>query len=122
MRVKHGNASVGWRSLRFTGSEDAARGLINLIANIEGVEHVEEVATLMGNLDDDDSSSAGLNSDRGPESRAIEVEVPNATAARRVRMLAEGLALETGAGVEFEEDGAWGDTERSDTDEGGLLH
>jgi hypothetical protein len=108
--------------LRFTGSEDAARGLINLIASIDGVEHVEEVATLMGNLDDDDSSSAGLNSDLGPESRAIEVEVPNETAARRVRLLAEGLALETGAGVEFEEDGAWGDNQRSDTDEGGMLH
>ena len=108
--------------LRFTGSEDAARGLINLIASIDGVEHVEEVATLMGNLDDDDSSSAGLVSDMGPESRAIEVEVPNETAARRVRMLAEGLALETGAGVEFEEDGGWGDNNRRDTDEGGLLH
>ena len=108
--------------LRFTGSEDAARGLINLLSSIDGVEHVEEVATLMGNLDDDDSSSAGLNSDMGPESRAIEVEVPNETAARRVRMLAEGLALETGAGVEFEEDGQWGDNVRLDTDEGGLLH
>lgn len=108
--------------MRFTGSEDAARGLINLIASIDGVEHVEEVATLMGHLDDDDSSSAGLNSDLGPQSRAIEVEVPNETAARRVRMLAEGLALETGAGVEFEEDGAWGDNQRNDIDEGGLLH
>ena len=108
--------------LRFTGSEDAARGLINLIASIDGVEHVEEVATLMGNLDDDDSSSAGLNSDLGPQSRAIEVEVPNATAARRVRMLAEGLALETGAGVEFEEDGAWGDNQRNDSEDGGMLH
>jgi hypothetical protein len=63
-----------------------------------------------------------LNSDLGPQSRAIEVEVPNETAARRVRMLAEGLALETGAGVEFEEDGAWGDNQRADTDEGGILH
>ena len=108
--------------LRFTGSEDAARGLINLIASIDGVEHVEEVATLMGNLDDDDSSSAGLNSDMGPESRAIEVEVPNETAARRVRLLAEGLALETGAGVEFEEDDHWGDNLRLDTDEGGMVH
>ena len=96
--------------------------MINLISSIDGVEHVEEVATLMGNLDDDDSSSAGLNSDLGPQSRAIEVEVPNLTAARRVRMLAEGMALETGAGIEFEEDGAWGDNLRTDTDEGGILH
>ncbi len=108
--------------LRFTGSDDAARGLINMIASIDGVEHVEEVADLMPNLDDDDSSSAGLFSDRGPSSRAIEVEVPNEIAARRVRILAEGLAEETGAGVEFEEDGSWGENERLGTDEGGLTH
>ena len=108
--------------LRFTGSEDAARGLINLISSIDGVEHVEEVGSLMGSIDDEDSSSAGLNSDLGPESRSIEVEVPNETAARRVRMLAEGLALEMGAGIEFEEDGQWGDNVRRDADEGGMLH
>ena len=108
--------------LRFTGSGDAARGLINLIASIDGVEHVEEVGSLMGSIDDEDSSSAGLNSDRGPESRSIEVEVPNETAARRVRTLAEGLALETGTGIEFEEDGQWGDNQRRDTDEGGMVH
>lgn len=90
--------------MRFTGSEDDARNLINAITSIEGVEHVEEVADLMPQLDDEDSSSAGLVSDRGPESRAIEVEVPNDTAASRVRELAMGLAREVDAGLEFEED------------------
>ena len=100
--------------LRLTGDEVAARGLINLLSSIDGVEHVEEVADLMPHLNDEDSSSAGLESDRGGQTHLIEVEVPNETAAERVRLLAMGLATETGAGVEFEEDEPWGDNQRID--------
>jgi hypothetical protein len=102
--------------VRLTGSEDVARGLINLISSIDGVEHVEEVADLMPHLDDEDSSSAGLESDRGEATHLIEVDVPNETAAHRVRLLAQGLANDTGSGVEFEEDEPWGDNQRIDTD------
>lgn len=102
--------------VRLTGGDDVARGLINLISSIEGVEHVEEVSDLMPHLDDDDSSSAGLQSDRGEPTHLIEVEVPNETAAHRVRLLAQGLANDTGAGVEFEEDEPWGDNQRIESD------
>lgn len=98
--------------LRLTGSADDARGLINMLTSIEGIEHVEEIADLMPHLDDEDSSSAGLRADAGGESFLIEVEVPNENTAGRVRTAARELARLSGAALEFEEDEAWGDNDR----------
>ena len=90
--------------LRLTGSDDAARAMINLIQSLDGIEHVEEVEDLMPHMDDDDSSSAGLPDDQGPGHHALEIEAPNDATARRVRQAAEALAFDLDAVVEFEED------------------
>ncbi|WP_440222885.1 hypothetical protein ACQQ2N_17680 [Dokdonella sp. MW10] len=90
--------------LRLTGSDDAARTMINLIGSIEGIEHVEEVDDLMPHMDDDDSSSAGLPDDVGPGFHAIEVEAPNDYTARRVRDAAEALAEDLGVALEIIDD------------------
>lgn len=87
--------------LRLTGSDDAARALINLISSLEGIEHVEETDDLMPHMDDEDSSSAGLTDDIGPGFHAIEVLAPNDSTARRVRETAEALARELGAALEI---------------------
>lgn len=90
--------------LRLTGSDDAARAMINLMQSLDGIEHVEEVEDLMPHMDDDDSSSAGLPDDQGPGHHALEILAPNQATARRVREAAEALAFDLDAVVEFEED------------------
>lgn len=90
--------------LRLTADEDAASALVNLLASLDGIESVEEVADLMPHMDDDDSSSAGLPDDIGPGFHAIEVEASNDTAVRRVRELAEAHARDVGAALEFVDD------------------
>ncbi|MFC4728304.1 hypothetical protein [Coralloluteibacterium thermophilus] len=90
--------------IRFTGSEEATATLMSTLLAIPGVEHVEEVDDLMPHLDDDDSSSAGLVSDAGgggADLHAIEIEAPNEEAVRRIRELAEAVAFDMEAGVEF---------------------
>lgn len=93
--------------LRITGSDDDARGIINLLQSIEGIEHVEEVADLMDHLDDD-SSSAGLPDDQGPGVHDVEIDAPNDATARKVREAVEALAFELDVIVEFESDEEWG--------------
>ena len=95
--------------LRVTGSDDDARAIGNLLASIEGIEHVEEVADLMGHMDDDDSSSAGLPDDQGPGVHELEIEAPNNAAARKVREAVEALAFDLDVLVEFETDEEWGE-------------
>jgi hypothetical protein len=95
--------------LRVTGSDDDARAIGNLLASIEGIEHVEEVADLMGHMDDDDSSSAGLPDDQGPGVHELEIEAPNNAAARKVREAVEALAFDLDVLVEFESDQEWGE-------------
>ena len=91
--------------MRFTGNEDTAREIINLVTSLEGVEHVEEVADLMPHMDDEDSSSAGLSDNlQGGGFHSIEVEAPNENTARRVREIAEAAAREAGSALEFVED------------------
>jgi hypothetical protein len=94
--------------LRITGHDDDARAISNLLASIEGIEHVEEVADLMGHMDDDDSSSAGLIDDQGPGIHELEIEAPNMATARKVREAVEALAFELDVIVEFESDEEWG--------------
>ena len=94
--------------LRITGHDDDARAICNLLASIEGIEHVEEVADLMGHMDDDDSSSAGLIDDQGPGIHELEIEAPNMATARKVREAVEALAFELDVIVEFESDEEWG--------------
>jgi hypothetical protein len=98
--------------LRLSGTDADASGLIHLLASIEGVARVEEVDDLMPHLDDEDSSSAGLESDRGVPTNLIEVDVDDAATAARVRRAAETLVISEGSGLEIEEDEAWGEVQR----------
>lgn len=93
--------------MRVTGSDHHARAIGNLLASIDGVEHVEEVADLMPHADDDDSSSAGLTDDMGPGVHELEVEAPNDLAVRRVKDAVEALAFDLDVLVEFEHDEDW---------------
>lgn len=90
--------------LRLTGSEDDARAVINLLQSLDGIEHVEEVADMMTHMDDADSSSAGLSDVGGPDAHEIEIQAPNNSTARKVRMAVEALAFDLDAVVEFEEE------------------
>jgi hypothetical protein len=90
--------------LQLSGNDDVATELINLLTAIEGVEHVEEIGDLMPHMDDEDSSSAGLPDDASPGFHQIEVRVPNALAAERVRSVAEALARDREAGIEYDDE------------------
>ena len=59
---------------------------------------------LMPRMDDPDSSSAGLSDNMGADTHEIEVEVPNASTARKVREAVEALAFDLDALVEIEEE------------------
>lgn len=89
--------------LRLTGSEDDTRAVINLLQSIEGIEHVEEVADMMGGMDDADSSSAGLSDVEGPRGHEIEILAPNESTERKVRDAVEALSADLDVVVEFEE-------------------
>jgi hypothetical protein len=91
-------------NIRLTASEDVAVALINELGALEGVDSVEEVADLMPHMDDEDSSSCGLTDDIGPGYHAIAVETSNETVARRVHEVAEAVATEAGAALEFVDD------------------
>lgn len=95
--------------LRVTGSEDDARAIGNLLASIDGIENVEEVADLMPRLDDADSSSAGLPDDMGPGTHELEVDALTRSAMGRVREAVEALAFDLDVLVEFESDEDWHD-------------
>lgn len=88
--------------IRITGSDDDARAIINLLTSIEGIEHVEEISDLMPNMDDPDSSSAGLTDDEGPGMTLVEVEAGNDATLGKVRDNAEALARDLDVIVEFE--------------------
>jgi len=87
---------------RIVSSEDNVRAVMNLLQSLDGIEHVEEVADLMPHMDDPDSSSAGLHDARGADTHEVEVDVPNAATARKVREAVEALAFELDAFVEIE--------------------
>ena len=88
--------------IRITGSDDDARAIVNLLTSIEGIEHVEEISDLMPNMDDPDSSSAGLTDDEGPGMTLVEVEAGNDATLGKVRDNAEALARDLDVIVEFE--------------------
>ncbi|MES5814584.1 hypothetical protein [Pseudoxanthomonas sp. Soil82] len=90
--------------IRITGSDDDLRAVADLLQSLEGIEHVEEVADLMPQMDDEDSSSAGLSDDLGPGTHELEVDAPNAYTAGRVRELVGELAYRLGLVVEFVEE------------------
>lgn len=90
--------------IRVTGKEADARAIANLLTSIDGVEHVEEVNDLMPQMDDPDSSSAGLPDDQGPGTHELEVQAGNAATANRVRESVEALAFDLDILVEFEDD------------------
>lgn len=90
--------------LRITGSEDDLRAIANLLTSLDGIEHVEEVADLMPQMDDPDSSSAGLSDlTQTPGSHQLEVDAGNDATAARVREQVEALAFERDVLVEFEQ-------------------
>ncbi len=88
--------------IRITGSDDDARAIINLLTSIEGIEHVEEISGLMPNMDDPDSSSAGLPDDEGPGMTLVEVDAGNDATLGKVRDAAKALARDLDVIVEFE--------------------
>lgn len=90
--------------IRLTGSDDAARAVMNLLQSLDGIEHVEEIGDLMEHMDDADSSSAGLSDVEGPQMHEIEIGVPNDATDRKVREAVEALAFDLDALVEFEDD------------------
>ncbi len=90
--------------IRLTGSDDAARAVMNLLQSLDGIEHVEEIGDLMTHMDDADSSSAGLSDVEGPQMHEIEIDVPNESTRRKVREAVEALAFDLEALVEFEDD------------------
>lgn len=87
--------------IRFTAADQDVGALIHALEAIEGIEHVEEVADLMPHMDDEDSSSAGLSDVSGPNVHDIEVLAPNAEGVRRVEYVAETVAQQLDAMVEF---------------------
>jgi hypothetical protein len=89
--------------IRLTGSDDTARGVMNLLQSLDGIEHVEEIGDLMSHMDDADSSSAGLSDVQGPQMHEIEIDVPNESTGRKVREAVEALAFDLDALVEFED-------------------
>ncbi len=91
-------------NIRLTASEDVTEALINELGALEGVDSAEEVADLMPHMDDEDSSSSGLTDDIGPGYHTVVVEASNETVARRVREVAEAVATEAGAALEFVDD------------------
>ena len=90
--------------IRLTGSDDAARAVMNLLQSLDGIEHVEEIGDLMTHMDDADSSSAGLSDVEGPQLHEIEIDVPNESTGRKVRDAVDALAFDLEALVEFEDD------------------
>ncbi|GAA3921197.1 hypothetical protein [Luteimonas lutimaris] len=90
--------------IRLTGSDDAARAVMNLLLGLDGIEHVEEVGDLMSHMDDADSSSAGLSDVGGPQLHEIEIDIPNESTGRKVREAVDALAFDLDALVEFEDD------------------
>jgi len=90
--------------IRLTGSDDAARAVMNLLQSLDGIEHVEEIGDLMTHMDDADSSSAGLSDVEGPQMHEIEIDVPNESTGRKVRDAVDALAFDLEALVEFEDD------------------
>ena len=87
--------------IRITGSDDDLRAVADLLQSLEGIEHVEEVADLMPQMDDEDSSSAGLSDDLGPGTHELEVDAPNEYTAGRVREAVQELAYRLGLVAEF---------------------
>jgi hypothetical protein len=90
--------------IRLTGSDDAARAVMNLLQSLDGIEHVEEIGDLMSHMDDADSSSAGLSDVEGPQLHEIEIDIPNESTGRKVRDAVEALAFDLETLVEFEDD------------------
>lgn len=90
--------------MRVTGSDDDVRAISNLLQSLDGIEHVEEVADLIDKADDEDSSSAGLSENNGPDAHEIEIEAGNPSTARKVREAVEALAFDLDVLVEFEEE------------------
>ena len=93
--------------MRVTGSDHDARAIGNLLLSLDGIEHVEEVADLMGHGERDDSSSAGLPDDQGPAVHELEVEAGNDNTVSQVKAAVEALAFDLDVFVEFEHDGDW---------------
>lgn len=87
--------------IRVTGDETHSNALVTLLHGLDGIEHVEEVAELVLDEDNDDSSSAGLVDDIGPGVHEIEIEAPNALVAEHVRDVAAEAAEGLGVTVEF---------------------
>lgn len=99
--------------LRLSSSETEARQLGSQLADIDGVERVEHLSNLMPQMDDPDSSSAGLVADRGPASQVLEVEYSDPNCAPSIHKAAERFAIRHGAALEAEREEMRGLDEKS---------
>ncbi|WDS34625.1 hypothetical protein [Pseudoxanthomonas sp.] len=87
--------------MRVTADDDATLILTHSLESIEGIERVEEIEDLMPHMDDDDSSSAGLDEDAPPGFSVIEVEAPNDEGVRRVHDVVERVSRATSSVIEI---------------------
>ena len=94
--------------LMLTGSSAAAQYVLASMEEVDSVSRVEEIEDLLPQLDDEDSSSAGLNSDGMRKVHTLEVDVEDREAARRAHVAAERAAMAEGAVLEVDSDEAWG--------------
>lgn len=85
---------------RLTGSRYNADTMITELHGISAIEHVEEIDDLMPGMREDSSSSDSVGDSEGEVYR-IEVEAPDDEVADTVRSVAETLAREMDAGIEF---------------------
>src|SRR5690606_30409751 len=89
--------------IRLTGSDAAARAVMNLLQSLDGIEHVGASGALMTHMADADPSSAGLSDGEGPQMHEIEIGIPNQSTGRKVRDAVDALAFDLEALVEFED-------------------
>ena len=90
--------------LRITGTEDDVRLLTDLLNDVDGIERIEEIADLMPHMDDEDSSSAGLSDDIGPDTHELEIEVPHAAMLDKLRGIIEAASERYGLVLEIDDD------------------
>jgi len=89
--------------LRLTASDTDTAALISQLDALEGVDSVEEVADLMPNMDDADSSSAGLPDDTGPGTHLVLVRAADDSGSRRALEVAKACARQLGLALEVED-------------------
>lgn len=87
-------------NFRVTGPTAACERVIGRLAESELVHSVEEVASLMPHMDDEDSSSAGLAENKDASVYDIRVHTDDHSSDEEVRRMAEFTVRASGAMLE----------------------